>query len=191
MIKVNKVIKDKKTKNSVEKSGNQKIDKDLLDQLTVLEKKPRDRNLRVIKTARGIESINNAVEEGFTPLIKEVKQNERIYVKDVLIRDKITGKFETMVYNFYAVAYGTSEDKEIVMKTKKYYPYQFPLPFAAYLIPKDLKAGEKVFIEDIIEDIIEGIHSYGTYRLDRAEAIWNGEDFEIDEGDIFANITMG
>ena len=167
------------------------IDKDTLDSFWALEEKPRDRDLRVIKTARGIDDINHAVTEGLTPLIKEVMQDERIYVKDVLIRDKITGKFETMADNFYAVAYGTSENKEIVMRSKKYYPYQFPLPFAAYLIPDDLKKGEKVFIEDVIEDIIEGIHSRGTYRLNRAEAVWNGKDFDIDQGNIFANISIG
>lgn len=52
--------------------------------------------------------------------------------------------------------------------------------FAAYLISKDIKIGERVFIEDLIEDYIGASWSQGdTYRLDSCEAIWNGTDLEI------------
>ena len=61
-----------------------------------------------------------------------------------------------------------------------YYPYSFPSPFAAYLIPRDIKIGEKVFLEDLIEDYIGASWNQGdTYRLESCEAVWNGKDFDI------------
>jgi len=54
-----------------------------------------------------------------------------------------------------------------------YYPYKFESPFAAYLIPSDIKRGEMVFIEDLIEDYIGTTWNQGdTYRLESCEAIW-------------------
>ncbi len=72
-----------------------------------------------------------------------------------------------------------------------YYPYQFPSPFAAYLIPSDLKVGERVILDDLIEDIVGASHSEGTYRIDSAEAIWNGEKFEVDCRSYDMDITFG
>ena len=47
-------------------------------------------------------------------------------------------------------------------------------------MPKDIHVGEKVYLEDLIEDIIGSSWNQGdTYRLDGSEAIWNGSDFEI------------
>ena len=69
---------------------------------------------------------------------------------------------------------------ERVIDWTYYYPYTFNSPFAAYLIPKDIKTGERVFIEDLIEDYIGASWNQGnTYRLDSCEAIWNGTDLEI------------
>ena len=52
-----------------------------------------------------------------------------------------------------------------------YYPYQFPSPFAAYLVPPDINIEEMV----ILEDIVGAHHKMHTYRLASAEAMWNGE----------------
>ena len=53
-------------------------------------------------------------------------------------------------------------------------------PFAAYLIPKDIVIGERVFVKDLIEDFVGKSWNQGdTYRLESCEAIWNGIDLEI------------
>ena len=76
------------------------------------------------------------------------------------------------------------------MKTT-YYPHLQAHPYAAYLIPDDLEQGEKVFIEDIIEDIFAGSHNGSAYRLNNAEAVWDGEKFNINKGNPFLNIGIG
>ena len=144
----------------------------------------------IIKTARSIEAINDAVDEGFIPLIQKVVPSEKIYVKEVLIRNKKTGKYKTMIYNYYAVIVSTSDDNEVVMKTT-FYPYQFPLPYAAYLIPHDLQKGERVILEDLIEDIVGASYAGCKYRQDSAEAIWNGEKFIVDMDSFNFDMSMG
>lgn len=61
-----------------------------------------------------------------------------------------------------------------------YYPYNFPNPFAAYLVPPDIAVGEQVWLEDLIEDVVAvwGNQGYRP-RLDAAAAVWNGTEFEI------------
>ncbi len=61
-----------------------------------------------------------------------------------------------------------------------YYPYHFPNPFAAYLLPPDLKRGEEVWLEDLIEDIVGSWWNQGdTTRLAAAAAIWYVKKFKI------------
>lgn len=71
-------------------------------------------------------------------------------------------------------------DYECVLDFHFYYPHRFESPFAAYLIPKDIAVGERVLIEDVIEDYVGGRWSQGdTFRLNKCEAIWNGKEFEM------------
>jgi len=43
-----------------------------------------------------------------------------------------------------------------------------------------LKVGEKVFIEDLIEDILGSTWNQGDcYRLASSEAVWNGKTFQV------------
>lgn len=150
-------------------------------------------NLLVIKTARDIESINNACLQGYFPLIKPVKPLEIIRSKFSVLQNINTGEIE-MIKDFRSgrnrTTYfiddfdGETNTEQPEFKTvidwTYYYPYQFELPFAAYLIPKDLKKGNRVFIEDLIEDFIGHAWNQGdTYRLESCEAIWNGNDLEI------------
>lgn len=104
--------------------------------------------IRVIKTARTVEEMNKAVLEGYRPLLcqtdfgKEVKEYLMMYqhpetqicqiVKDYRLAEEL----ESLGYR-------------PLLKNHKYLP-DFPL-FAAYLIPKDIKEEEVVWLEDVID----------------------------------------
>ncbi len=65
-----------------------------------------------------------------------------------------------------------------------FYPHVTDEPFAAYLIPPDLEVGERVYVEDLIEDFVGARWNQGdVYRLSEAEAIWTGTDLQIDYED--------
>lgn len=130
--------------------------------------------LRVIKTARDKEAINRAANQGYYPLIKKVECSDEIKSKYAVLQNKETG--EIKVIGDYRSRYD-GDGYEVVIGFTFYYPHHFESPFAAYLIPEDLKAGERVYLEDLIQDYIGGSWNQGdTYRLDGCEAIWNGKD---------------
>lgn len=135
--------------------------------------------LRVIKTARDMDSINNAAKSGLKPLIKKVEPSNKIRSKYSVVQNKKTGEIK-IVGDFRGRYYSNDNDYETVIDWTFYYPHSFKSPFAAYLIPEDIKTGERVFIEDLIEDYIGASWNQGdTYRLESCEAIWNGTDLEI------------
>lgn len=134
-------------------------------------------NLRVIKTARSESAINTAADEGYMPLVKVVKASDEIKSKFAVLQNKTTGKIE--VSGDYRFAH--KEGYEMVVDFTWYYPHNFESPFAAYLIPKDIMVGEKVFIEDLIEDLVGMCWNQGNvFRLEGANAIWNGKDFDVE-----------
>lgn len=146
--------------------------------------------LRTIKTLRTIEEITDAVDSGQNILEQEVKPSNEIYVTDVYIKDMDTGEIYTRPYSYSAIIESDGENRKMIKK-ETYYPYTFPSKIAAYVIPEDLIVGEKVLIEDLIEDIVGASHSEGRYRLASAEAMWNGEKFIVDRGSYDVEITMG
>jgi hypothetical protein len=146
--------------------------------------------LRVVKTARTEQAINEAAEQGFRPLIKPVVPSPEIKVKFAIKQDKETGKI-TVANDFRQLDIPIKPvmpellefykpDTSVVIGWTYYYPYQFESPFAAYLVPQDIKVGEKVMLEDLIEDVVSYSWNQGdTFRLKSCAAIWGGQDFVI------------
>lgn len=138
------------------------------------------KELRIIKTARDKDIINKAVKNGFKPLIKKVEPSDQIRSKYSVIQNKKTGEIKIIGDLRFGYLTDDSGDFVTVIDWTFYYPYNFKSPFAAYLIPKDIIVGERVFVEDLIEDYIgESWNQGDTYRLESCEAIWNGKDLEI------------
>jgi hypothetical protein len=159
-----------------------------------------DKNLRIIKTARSEKAINDAVLQGLWPLVKPVVPSPEIKSKYAVLQDKVTGKI-SVIHDFRNANYRldlkptglldafgetngispvANEDSpnNTVINFTYYYPHHFENPFAAYLIPRDIKLGEKVWIEDLIEDIVAGSWNQGdTFRLESCEAVWDGKTF--------------
>lgn len=136
--------------------------------------------LRIIKTARDKDSINKAAKNGLKPLIKKVEPSGEIRSKYSVVQNKQTGEIETLGDYRGGFHNDDSGDFVTVIDWTFYYPHNFNSPFAAYLIPKDIVVGEKVYVEDLIEDYIGSSWNQGdTYRLESCEAIWNGTDLEI------------
>lgn len=145
-----------------------------------LNRNKNPKQLRVIKTARDKESINKAAQNGYWPLVKKVEPSEKIRSKYSVVQNKKTGEIETIGDYRMIIRNDENNEYETVIDWTYYYPYNFRSPFAAYLVPKDIKKGERVFIEDLIEDYIGASWNQGdTYRLGSCEAIWNGVEFEI------------
>jgi hypothetical protein len=136
--------------------------------------------VREIETARNIHRINEAAQNGLTPLLKKVVPSSAIRQKYCIRQHRKTGEIK-VIGDFREVhELDRNNDFVTVIDWTYYYPYTFESPFAAYLIPKDIVIGERVFIEDLIEDYIgESWNQGDNYRLESCVAIWNGTDLEI------------
>ena len=137
-------------------------------------------DLRVIRTARTEQDINQAARDGYRPLIRLVAPDPAIHSKFCVYQHRTTG--EIFVSGDFRSG-PPSRDYDEVIEWSHYYPYSFPAPFAAYLIPADIEVGERVFIEDLIEDLIGEKWNQGdVYRLHSTEAVWNGSDLIPEPG---------
>lgn len=135
------------------------------------------KGLRVIKTARSEEAINRAAREGYFPLVKKVEQSDSIRSKFAVAQNELTGEIIVLGDYRSSIAY----PYKWVIEYTFYYPHNFDSPFAAYLVPSDLLCGHRVFLEDLIEDRVSMSWNQGdAYRLEASEAVWNGQDFEIE-----------
>lgn len=134
--------------------------------------------MRVIKTVRTEAAINNAAKNGFQPLVKMVKPSNEIHSKFSVIQNQTTG--EIQVLGDYRLSNKFGPNWKVVIDWTEYYPHKFPNPYAAYLIPEDLKIGERVIIDDLIEDYVGMSWNQGdSFRLSSCEAVWDGSNLII------------
>ena len=133
--------------------------------------------LRVIRTIRGETAIKAAKDMGLKLLELKAEVSDEFKVKYKKLQHRKTGEIIT-IGDFRAD--GGSEWKTLVNWTSEN-PSKFFSPYAAYVIPKDLKKGERVLINDVITNHVSGRWNQGdVYRLSKSEATWTGEDFYID-----------
>jgi len=134
------------------------------------------KGLKPIRTGRTLNEINSAVDSGFTPLVKPVTPSPEIHKMVAVYQHRTTKKIKLL-----GDCRGVLGDEyESIIPFTLYYPYSFPAPFAAYLLPPDLKAGEQVWLEDIIEDIVAVWGNQGHHpRLPSGEATWTGTDMKV------------
>ena len=141
------------------------------------------KELRIIKTARTKDSINQAARDGFRLVVEKVEPSDRIKSQYAVMQNKITKEI-TIIGDRRSVKFDyrllPSDNFEMIVDWSYYYPHKFKSPIAAYLVPEDIEVGERVMLEDLIEDYIGSRWNQGdTFRLKSCEAIWNGEAFEI------------
>ena len=133
--------------------------------------------LRIIRTIRGETTINAAKEMGLKLIELRAEVSDEFKVKYKKLQHRKTGEIIT-IGDFRAD--GGSEWRTLVNWSYKN-PSKFFSPFAAYIVPKDLKSGERVLINDVITNHVSGRWNQGdVYRLSKSEAIWTGKYFNID-----------
>jgi hypothetical protein len=142
-------------------------------------RKPRKEDvLRKIVTLRGRRKIDKASEEGAHLLFREVEPFTTVKGKFCVVRNKKTG-LKTKIHDFRDNRADSSNYEIVTDWTYVYQEYHFPNE-AAYVIPKDIKVGEIVFIEDLIENLTGYMHNQGgTKRLKGCKAIWNNNDLQL------------
>lgn len=137
-------------------------------------------NYLVIKTARNLQTMNDAQKRGFQLVIKDTGiSNEFGKFKFQLLQNTETG--ELLWTGDYRSMSAGGDDWEI-KRSFTYVRPDRPFPIAAYLIPPDLSVGTNVFVEDLIQDVKMVIWNQGdASRVVSTTGIWNGSDITFDE----------
>ena len=136
--------------------------------------------LRVIRTIRGETALNAAKEMGLELIELRAEVNDEFKVKYKKLKNRTTGHIVTLGDFREDLHYLNMGYKTLVNWTSRN-PSKFFSPFAAYIVPKDLKSGERVLINDVITNHVSGRWNQGdVYRLSKSEAIWTGKYFYID-----------
>ena len=136
--------------------------------------------LRVIRTIRGETAITAAKEMGVKLIELRAEVSDEFNVKYKKVKDKLTGKIITLG-DFREDHYFRKSRYKTVVDWTSRNPSKFFSPYAAYIVPKDLKPSERVLINDVITNHVSGRWNQGdVYRLSKSEAIWTGKYFNID-----------
>ena len=139
--------------------------------------------MRRIRTARGMRAINEMASATLRPLVVPVRPGSTS--RFAVWQHRQTGQIELqgdMRWSPNSECEGEPQWEQVIGR----YAYEFGprcgddgIPVAAYMIPADLRPGERVWVEDIIESVEAGrnISQGGTWYHDSAAAIWTGERF--------------
>lgn len=134
-------------------------------------------SLRKIVTARTLEEMNAATRNGCRLLALRIERNPEIRAQYKVVKHTQTGE-PRMVTDRRSEPVGC--DWEDCIPWSDYYPYHWPLPFAAYILPPDLAVDETVFLADLIEEHVGMIWNQGAvFRLAGCKARWTGREFEL------------
>jgi len=123
-------------------------------------------HFRSITTAGDLYSISEGAQAGLNPVVVARKQHPSLYITSHYYQNVQTR--EVRLFNNSDV-----EDGFYPLFDLRHYPYTYQSRVAAYMIPKDIRIGEVVLLEDIIEDFI-GALTPTPKRLPSALAIWDG-----------------
>jgi len=146
-----------------------------------------------IYTARSFEEIHRAVQKGYWPDVRLIEyKDQEIREKLAVYQNKVSGELNC-IGDYRSVmmrALGDiGPDWECVIDYTFYYPNYQQMPFAAYLIPKDLIDGSEVLVVDPIEDFVGSSWNQGdTYRatnlrgkLINKKIVINPQEIQIQE----------
>jgi len=138
-----------------------------------------DHGLREVKTARSLASLNQAVADGMKIQVVALEANADLARSMHLVEHK-DGTYAEVV-DYRQVIMRSNQVKPMASYGSfAQYRYHFNNPWAAYLIPSDIKVGEQVFVWDVIQDRVGTRQNHGgSLRQGQAIATWTGEVLDI------------
>jgi len=154
-------------------------------------------NLRIVETVDSEDDLNKAIENGHVTLFRKIARNPKLYSRCLLLRNYQSGLYEEVPSrSFYSRRAGKQEFPESEWECMHRYDHyhrhrRADKAWAAYVLPLLPVVGERFYIEDIIEDIFVQGFWYKPISADNAEAVWNGQDLEIDEAQFAKGHIVG
>jgi len=153
-------------------------------------------NLKVIRSVRNLPAMEAAHEQGFKLLIRAIGEPRKVGPAKYRVTQheetgaiQYSGDYRGGGVDFLSMAspeelteegYAAFQREQAKWKQIGGWHWvrtDLPFPLGAYLIPQDLAEDEKVFVEDVLEDIFDVYWNQGNAnRRNQAIAIWKGGD---------------
>lgn len=155
----------------------------------------RPPNLREILTTSSTKELNDARKSGDSVVIRKYKQNPRLMDKLLLLQNTQTGEIIEAPSRNYIRQYGeqvffSRREWKLIFKFSSYSRRNPPSKdWAAYIVPKETKVGENVFISRLIEDLVACEFWSSRYAAESAIATWDGKDLIIDHNSYKAHLV--
>jgi hypothetical protein len=123
-------------------------------------------HFRHIVTSGDLISMSEGAQAGLIPIVVPRRQHPSLYITSHYYQHSQSK--EVRLFNNTEVDEGFFPLFDL-----RHYPYTYQSRVAAYMIPKDIRVGEVVLLEDLIEDFIGSVRHFAK-RLASAPAIWDG-----------------
>ena len=140
-------------------------------------------NLPVVKTSSEIHQINDFVGDGYRAVVRIREPNAELYQFRMVLQNKESGKIAKVPSRTMFVQYGDElfypESEWTLVHEGVEYVRPHTEDWAAYLVPPEVKPGERVYVRDVIEDIYVTTFWDLIYYATNGEAIWTGTDLSL------------
>jgi len=143
---------------------------------------PLPRNIPSLRTARTLEAMQLAALEGYQLVFEETGvENDAGEAKYILYYNKEQNElWWSGDYRNHSPPSGSNEGEWLLVKNWFWVRPDRPMPVAAYVVPRNLPTGCKVFVPDVIREIRHEYWNQGDSELiTSAVGTWTGEKIEI------------
>ena len=145
------------------------------------------RQLRVVETTYDVDRLNAARQNGLQILIITVSKNPALMLRSLLLKNKDTGEIIQVsgwrVNRQYALPPLVFSEKEweLVYQVNDYARVRkSEQNWGAYILPERVGIGERLYIADLIEDVMATAFWGSVWYAADGIAEWNGTDLIID-----------
>lgn len=145
---------------------------------------PKD--LPVVKTCYELNKLNEAIKDGHQTCVVKVIENPELYLSGLLLRNKSSGEY-TLVHKrriyvqYRGIKEYSVEEWETIHEVSGYARTRPAHEgWGAYILPLGVKPHDRVYVEDLLEDIVAFGFWYSVGAAVDGEGIWDGSSIAID-----------
>ena len=141
--------------------------------------------LQVVETTYDVERLNAAQKNGLKSLIVPVSKNSSLVLKSLLIRNKSTAEIIKVSgwkeYQQCGVLEYSEKDWDLIYHEKDYARVRkSEQNWGAYILPEKVGIGERLYIAELVEDVVAASFWSSVWYAADGIAEWNGTNLILD-----------
>ncbi len=152
-----------------------------------MEKIGNPKTLPIVLTCYTAYELNKFVDEGHKVVVLPIRKNPVFQQNNLLLRNRETSFFMvlpsrrmTRQYDLQVEEYSEDEWELICEGTKYWRPRKPNDGWGAYVLPKEIQDGQRVYVADVLEDIVATYFHGAALPAEDGEGVWDGSKITID-----------